>query len=228
MNNIFEIEKKQDTAERLAAVADLPTNNVLFSPEFNKVAGSYFGVFTDELGALRFVGRSGSVMYINIGNERLYFDSISQREGIYHALLSWIRTKNVETHNEPLWRLVYIMREIINANINQSYPNECNCSEVILGYLLSTAKYCCPELIEEPVPFPYEYDGSYLALLDSGVDPYNITQFGIYFYLIYAAYLYRNLGTDYDQRIMRSNEGNRDGALVYINEELAYIQNRIA
>jgi hypothetical protein len=225
--NIFEIEKKQDTAERLAAVAGLPTNNVLFAPEFNKVAGSYFGVFTDELCVLRFVSRTGTVKYINVNNEILVDDDIEVRNRIYIKLLAWIKLKNDENNGELLWRLIPIMREVIHNFVNQSYPNECNCSEVILGYLLSTAKYCCPELIQEPVPFPYEYDGSYLRLLDDGIDPYSITQYGMYYYLIYAAYLYRTLGTDYSDYRMRANDGNREGAINFIAEQLIFIKTRI-
>jgi hypothetical protein len=218
---IFEIEKKGDTPKKLLEAQGKSSTNYIFADEFNKVAGSYFGVFTDELGILRFVSQTGTAFYKFLRTDSYYENDITIRAGIYENILVDILNKNKSTtyYSEPIGTLFNYMNDAIAYNLDAAYPNACNCSEVVMGYLLSTALHCFPEL-PAIIPFSYRLDGSYEAMVRSGRSANRLEQFGMFFYLLYAAYSYRVLGSDYVDLAMGNSTTDRSAANEFIIREL--------
>lgn len=222
---IFEIEKKEDTPQKQQQVQGKQTANYIFADEFNKVSGSYFGVFTDELGILRFVSQTGTAFYKFMRTGSNSENDITIRAGIYENILAAIVDKNNKmTYSpEPIGTLFSYMNEAMAYNLDVAYPNACNCSDVIKGYLLSTALHCFPEL-PATIPFSYELDGAYEAMVISGTSANRLEQFGMFFYLLYAAYYYRVLGADYGDLAMGDTTTDRTEAKYFISEKFNEIK----
>jgi hypothetical protein len=221
---IFEIEKKVDTPKKVQQLQDKPTTDYIFANEFNKVASSYFGVFTDELGILRFVSQTGTVVYVNLIRGASIEGIITERATIYDFILNWIKYKNQAVqYAEPIGNLFSFMNEAMAYNLNAAYPNTCNCSEVVKGYLLSTALHCFPEL-PATIPFSYELDGSYEAMVTSSSSANRLEQFGMFFYLLYAAYSYRILGNDFEDLSIGDATTDRMDGKYFITAELNEIK----
>lgn len=220
---IFEIEKKVDTPQKLQRVAGQPTNLNIFADEFNKVAGSYFGVFTDELGILRFVSQTGTVLYKSLFDDRILESRINLRYDIYHFILSKILDKPAKIFNEPIGGIFGSIENAISNNLNYAYPYAGNCSDVVKGYLLSTALHCFPTL-DGNVPFSYEWNGSYEQMLFSSDLDNRQTYFGMFMYLLYSAYCYKTLGADFNDLALDGDYGHRENAIEFITAEINEIK----